>query len=136
MVEKHDSQLFCIAQVSGLCDSVADAMCAKLESMTNELGTMSANSNDLSVQIGRLEMSSQLPGTHNVRGVTVKETDPSAFYAKAIHQPQKGDTIPQTQERDSPASQRQIVALFDEHLDREKRKTSTNSLSLYVKNSV
>ena len=50
MLVRHDSQVSCIAQVSGLCDSVVDVTGAKLVSMTNELSKMSANLNDLSAR--------------------------------------------------------------------------------------
>ena len=112
MMKKHnDSQVSCIAQVAGLCNSVVDVTEAKLESMTNEMAKLSANVSDLSAQVGHLyESSRQLSETPSKRQQHQTVGSPSS-------------SLRQTGPDERHSSEhRQIANILDEYLDIERRK--------------
>ena len=121
MARKHnDGQLTCIAQVSGLCNSVVDVMGAKLDMITNELTKMSDNLNDLIAQIGHMiESNEQQPRTDQ------NNETPSApmrsSQEQQTHRTRQFERIDQTH---AAPVQQQIVGMFDQYLDKEKRKNN------------
>ena len=122
MVRKHnDSQLSCIAQVSGLSNTVVDVTEAKLDSITNELAKLSANLQELSSQVGHLqettrqltpapaglETSGREAGQHHTEGTPSVPTGSSFQLADPAHH---------------LTTQRQIVGMVDEYMDRQTRR--------------
>ena len=119
MVRKHnDSQLSCIAQVSGLSNTVVDVTGAKLDAITNELTKLSANLNDLSSQVGHLqEVTRQLTpapaGLETSGGQHQTEDPPTVRIRSSL---QLADPV------HHPATQQQIMGMVDECMDKQARR--------------
>ena len=122
MIKGHnDTQLTCIAQVSGLCDSVVNVTEDRLDSVTNQLSKLTQNLHELAAQIGHLQESTvrqlgELKKHYQTQEVPI---------SRAVSTHQQSDTDQQdgqTDRRQGTSTRQQVVGIVDEYFDKEKRR--------------